>query len=157
MGVGYGARVLYFYNGAKTSPMFEYTPYRVRVFAQYFNTTKRAPYHQLSIDAPYIFDTKWRLRADLVYERNPNSLFFGVGENTLQPLSYLERNDPNGQIRRNAPFSDYEDNLNYRRPGDAGSGEAPIVSDHRYNRYDIENPNFSTSGEYSFSEVHFVR
>ncbi|MCW7469707.1 Omp85 family outer membrane protein [Leptospira kanakyensis] len=150
VGVGYGARVLYFYNGEKKSPMFEYTPYRVRIFAQYFNTTKRAPYHQLSVDAPYIFDTKWRLRADLVYERNPNSLFFGIGSDTLQPLSYLERNNPNGQIRRNAPFADYEDNLNYRRPGDAGQGEAPIVSDHRYNRYDIENPNFSTSGEYSF-------
>ncbi|MDF3821218.1 DUF5982 domain-containing protein [Leptospira sp. 96542] len=150
VGIGYGARVLYFYNGDRSTPLFEYTPYRYRIFAQYFNTTKNAPYHWLSMDAPYIMDTKWRLRADLVYQRNPNSLYFGMGESTLQPLSYLQRNDPTGQIVRNAPFASYEENLNYRRPGDVGVGESPIVSDSKYNRYDIESPEFSLSGEYSF-------
>nr|WP_246051996.1 DUF5982 domain-containing protein [Leptospira idonii] len=150
VGIGYGARVIYLNNGERNNPLFEYTPYRYRIFAQYFNTTKNAPYHWLSMDAPYIMDTKWRVRADLVYERNPNSLYFGIGEKTLQPLSYLERNDPTGRMIRNAPFADYEANLHYRRPGDAGIGEAPYVTDSRYNRYDIENPNFSFSGEYSF-------
>ncbi|MCZ8344637.1 MAG: DUF5982 domain-containing protein [Leptospira sp.] len=150
VGIGYGARVLYFYNGEKTSPLFEYTPYRYRVFAQYFNTTRNAPYHWASLDAPYLFDTKWRLRADLIYQRNPNSLYFGIGESTMQPLQYLERNDPSGRIVRNAPFAAYEDNLSFRRPGDVGIGEAPVVSDNKYNRYDIESPEFSLSGEYSF-------
>ncbi|WP_411824765.1 Omp85 family outer membrane protein [Leptospira sp. 'Mane'] len=150
VGVGYGARVIYLNNGGRDNPLFEYTPYRYRIFAQYFNTTKNAPYHWLSLDAPYVFDTKWRVRADLVYDRNPNTLYFGIGEKTLQPLSYLERNDPAGRMVRNAPFSDYETNLGYRRPGDVGAGEAPYVTDSRYNRYDIENPNFSFSGEYSF-------
>ncbi len=150
VGIGYGARVIYLYNGDRKNPLFEYTPYRFRVFAQYFNTTKNAPYHWASIDAPYVFDTKWRLRGDLIYSRNPNTLYFGVGENTMKPLSYLERNDPAGQQVRNARFADYEENLAYRRPGDAGVGEAPSVTNSRYNRYDIESPEFSASGEYSF-------
>ncbi|GBF50221.1 OMA87-like protein [Leptospira ryugenii] len=150
VGIGYGARVLYFYNGDRKNPLFEYTPYRVRIFAQYFNTTKNAPYHWASIDAPYIFDTKWRLRGDLIYSRNPNSLYFGIGEDTLRPLSYIERNDPAGRVVRNAPFADYEENLAFRRPGDAGVGEAPVVTNSRYNRYDFESPEVSASGEYSF-------
>jgi len=150
VGIGYGARVLYFYNGDKANPLFEYTPYKVRVFAQYFNTTRNAPFHWVSLDAPYVFDTKWRVRSDLIYDRNPNTLYFGIGEQTLQPLSYLDRNDPNGRIIRNAPFNQYEENLGFRRPGTSGSLEAPQVTDNRFNRYDIENPNFGLSGEYAF-------
>lgn len=150
VGIGYGARVLYFFNGEKSNPLFEYTPYKYRIFAQYFNTTRNAPYHWVSLDAPFVMDTKWRARADLIYDRNPNTLYFGIGEQTLQPLSYIERNDPTGTQVRNAVFDKYEDNLTYRRPGQAGNLEAPIVSDNKYNRYDIENPTFSFSGEYSF-------
>ncbi len=148
VGVGYGARVLYFQNGTRKDPFFEYTPYRYRVFAQYFNTTRNAPYHWASLDAPYIFDTQWRVRADLIYSRNPNSLYFGYGEETLKPLSYRDRNDPRQPVVRNATFSDYEEALSYRRAGNAG--EAPYVTDKKYNRYDLENPNFQFSGERSF-------
>lgn len=148
VGVGYGARVLYFQNGTKEDPFFEYTPYRYRIFAQYFNTTKNAPYHWASIDAPYVFDTQWRLRGDLIYGRNPNLLYFGYGEETLRPLSYRDRNDPNQPLVRNATFNDYQEAQSYRRPGNAG--EAPFVTDRQFNRYDLENPNIQLSGERSF-------
>ncbi|WCL51408.1 Omp85 family outer membrane protein [Leptospira sp. GIMC2001] len=148
VGVGYGARVLYFENGTREDPFFEYTPYRYRVFAQYFNTTRNAPYHWFSVDAPYIFDTEWRLRLDLIYGRNPNLLFFGIGEESLRPLSYRDRNDPRQPLIRNATFSDYEEANSYRRAGNAG--EAPYVTDRMRNRYDNENPNIQLSGERSF-------
>lgn len=148
VGVGYGARVLYFENGERDDPFFEYTPYRYRVFAQYFNTTRQAPYHWLSLDAPYIFDTQWRVRGDLIYSRNPNLLYFGMGEETLRPLSYRDRNDPRQPIVRNATFNDYEQALAYRRPG--AEGEADFVTDRMYNRYDNQNPNIQLSAERSF-------
>jgi hypothetical protein len=148
VGVGYGARVLYFQNGTREDPFFEYTPYRYRVFAQYFNTTRKAPYHWLSLDAPYIFDTEWRVRADLIYSRNPNLLYFGFGEETLRPLTYRERNDPRQPLVRNATFDKYQEALEYRRQG--GAGEPDFVTDRMYNRYDNENPNIQLSAERSY-------
>jgi hypothetical protein len=147
-GIGYGVRVLYFQNGEKDDPFFEYTPYRYRVFAQYFSTTKDAPNHWLSLDAPYVFDTQWRIRGDLIYNRNPNLLYFGVGEETLRPLSFRDRNDIRQPIVRNATFNDYEEALAYRRPGNIG--EPTTVTDRMYNRYDNENPNVQLSAERSF-------
>lgn len=148
VGIGYGARVLYFQNGTREDPFFEYTPYRYRVFVQYFNTTRQAPFHWLSLDAPYIFDTQWRIRGDLIYDRNPNALYFGLGEETLRPLQYRDRNDPRQPIVRNAKFDDYIEALSYRRPG--GVGEADFVTDRMYNRYDNQNPNLQLSAERSY-------
>ncbi|MCZ8342673.1 MAG: DUF5982 domain-containing protein [Leptospira sp.] len=146
-GIGYGVRVFYFQNNDKKDPFFEYTPYRYRVFAQYFRTTLNAQNHWLSFDAPYIFDTKWRVRADLLYERNPNFLFFGVGESSLQPLAYHQRNDETRPLVQNGTFNDYMEAGLYKRPGDAG--QAPFVSDAKYNRYEMENPNANLSAEKS--------
>jgi hypothetical protein len=147
-GIGYGVRVFYFQNKDQKDPFFEYTPYRYRVFGQYFRTTLNAQNHWASFDAPYIFDTQWRIRADFLYERNPNFLYFGVGEDTLLPLSYHENNDESRPLRQNATFSEYMDAGLYKRPGDAG--QAPFVSDSKYNRYEMENPNANLSSERSF-------
>ena len=57
-GIGYGARAYIYNNGPKTDPLFYYTPYRMRLFAQYFNTNKNAQYHQISLDMPFIKDTE---------------------------------------------------------------------------------------------------
>ncbi len=147
-GIGYGVRVFYFQNKDQKDPFFEYTPYRYRVFGQYFRTTLNAQNHWASFDAPYIFDTKWRIRADFLYERNPNFLFFGVGENSLKPLSIHERNDETRPLLQNATFNEYQEAGLYKRPGDAG--QAPFVSDRKYNRYEMENPNANFSSERSF-------
>ncbi|WP_423790279.1 DUF5982 domain-containing protein, partial [Leptospira ellisii] len=72
VGVGYGVRFFLINNGKKSDPFFEYTPYRFRMFAQYFNTTKNRQYQDISFDAPYVFDSKWRLRGDLIYDTNHN-------------------------------------------------------------------------------------
>ncbi|PJZ68076.1 peptide-binding protein [Leptospira perolatii] len=163
-GIGYGLRVYMFNNGKKDNPLFEYTPYRVRFFAQYFNTTKNAQYHWVSLDVPYIADTQWRIRADFIMDFNPNTLYFGVGESSLKNLSYLEKNQPGGPYRSNSTFADQERNFTYWRPGGPGdpvelagrdySGfpQQPgfVVTDRMYNRYNIEIPQLNLSTERSF-------
>jgi hypothetical protein len=147
-GIGYGVRVIYTINGERNRPLFEYTPYKYQVFAQYFNTTKNAPYHWARLDAPYIFDTQFRLRADLIYDRNPQSLYFGYGEKTLDNLSYKDRESFGQPTVQNARFDEYEEALSVRRPG-VGT-EPGMVTDKKYNRYDLENPTMSSSLERSF-------
>ncbi|MCE9501546.1 MAG: DUF5982 domain-containing protein, partial [Leptospira sp.] len=167
-GVGFGARVLLFNNGNKSDPFFEYTPYRTRIFAQYFNTTKNYQYHWLSLDAPYVFNTKWRVRSDAIYESNPVALFFGLGAQSLNTLSYRPFNDPNQPLKTNTRFGDTEDALGYARPANPNeiqynenaqlnsfiSQNAPVraqqVTDKKYYRYDNKTPQFSTSAEHSF-------
>lgn len=169
-GFGYGGRLYLINNGQKKDSLFEYTPYRQRMFVQYSNTTKNAQYHILDIDAPYIFDTRFRLRTGFVYERNPNNLYFGVGERTLNGLAYKERNDPRGQKHWDSSFTDHQENLAYRRPPRESEGifiedrnlntyltnQRPellrpnAVTDKKYNRFEIEQPAFNFSLESSF-------
>nr|WP_291880594.1 DUF5982 domain-containing protein [Leptospira sp.] len=163
-GIGYGARAYIYNNGPKTDPLFHYTPYRMRLFAQYFNTNKNAQYHQISLDMPFIADTQWRLRADAFLTITPTTLYFGIGESSMRSLSYLERNQPYNRQVNNASFVDQETNLTFYRPGTSsdpfsvggktfsGIPQMPgyVVTDKMYNRYTIETPMATVSGERSF-------
>ncbi|MDF3818372.1 DUF5982 domain-containing protein [Leptospira sp. 96542] len=163
-GIGYGVRGYLYDNGLKSDPLFDYTPYRMRFFAQYFNTNKNAQYHQLSLDMPFIADTQWRLRADAFLTITPTTLYFGVGESSMQPLSYIDRNQTNGRIVRNSSYLDQETNLTYFRPGTPSdsilfggksytgfpSRDGYVVTDRMYNRYEIETPMATVSTERSF-------
>lgn len=148
-GIGYGIRVFYFQNGEKKNPLFEYTPYRYRVFAQYFQTTRNAEFHTINFDAPYIFDSQWRLRADMIMERNPNNLYFGVGESSLKTLSYKDYQAYGTPIVENATFASYEEGQRFRRLGNDPTQQG-MVTQHLYNRYDFQNPNANFSFERSF-------
>lgn len=149
VGIGYGVRVIYTNNGERKNPLFEYTPYRYQIFAQYFNTTKSAQFHWARLDAPYIFDTQWRLRLDAIMDRNPNTLYFGFGEATLRNLSFKDYQAYGQPFVENATFGQYEEGLRYRRPGIDPTYQG-MVTNYRYNRYDLETPNFNASVERSF-------
>lgn len=170
-GAGFGGRVFLFNNGKKEDPFFEYTPYRHRVFLNLSNTTKSAQYHQLDWDAPFIFDSKWRARANLIYDRNPNNLFFGIGEDSMKGLTYRDRTDPSQPQIYNGRFQEREDALSYRRPAglnevlyvdnptlnSALTNAAPLpnmrnqyVTDKKYNRYELIIPQINASLENSF-------
>lgn len=163
-GIGYGARAYLYHNGPKTDPLFYYTPYRMRLFAQYFNTNKNAQYHQISLDMPFLKDTEWRLRADAFLTITPTTLYFGIGESSMKPLSYLDRNQPYNRQVNNASFIDQETNLTYYRPGTSsdpfqvggktlsGFPQTPgyVVTDKMYNRYTIETPMATVSVERSY-------
>ncbi|TGK00424.1 peptide-binding protein [Leptospira selangorensis] len=163
-GIGYGIRVFAYNNGKKEDPFFEYTPYKFRIYAQYFNTTKQRQYQDVAFDAPYVFGTQWRLRGEGVYDANPNTLFFGLGESSLQTLSYTDRNQDGGSVFTNATFADQQRNLAYTRPGGPGD---PVdvngsvyngfpaqngfrVTDSQYNRYNLISPTAMLSGERSY-------
>lgn len=169
-GLGYGGRLLMTNNGSKEDPFFEYTPYRHRIFFHYSNTTKNAQWHSIDLDAPYILDSQFRLRANFVIDNNPNSLFYGIGEESMKGLSYHERNDPRGQRITNGRFDKREEAIEYMRPAQRtetiyvpGNSQLnslilsnPAVpsgayaTDKKYNRYHYDNPNINISGERSF-------
>lgn len=146
-GIGYGLRLFLYDNSRKTDPFFPYTPYRTRIYIQYFNSTKNAQYHEINLDSNYIFNTPWRLRASSAYDKNPNKLYFGKGENTLRPLDYNYYNQPYLPNVTNATYSDQQDSRAYRRQG--GQLEAPYVTDKKYNGYELETPQLLLSFERS--------
>ncbi|HSO34934.1 MAG TPA: DUF5982 domain-containing protein [Labilithrix sp.] len=135
-GIGFGARVLWFDNGARDQAMFEATPYRHRLYAQLFFTTNGYQYHTLDYDAPYLRGSPFRLRASLIYEKNIASNYFGLGERSLGRLSFP------GSRERYASLSDYDDQLRRLRP----DGTAFT----RENQYILERPAASATLERDF-------
>jgi hypothetical protein len=85
-GVGFGARVYVFANGRRDDPLFAYTPYRHRVFAQYFRTTRGYEYHTLDWDAPFLAGSPYRVRAAFQYEREILANYYGAGAKSLGRL-----------------------------------------------------------------------
>jgi len=57
-------------------------------------------------DQPYVNDTRWSVSGDLIYEKNDDENFFGVGETSLQRLRFP------GLDRSFKEFNDYEDARN---------------------------------------------
>jgi hypothetical protein len=86
-GFGYGIEGSLYFNGQRSDPFFEYTPYRSKFDIALFNTTNQAKEFRVSMDIPYVFDSKWRLRAEAAYENNPNLLYFGHTETSLNKLT----------------------------------------------------------------------
>lgn len=108
-GFGYGAEGSVFLNGKRSDPFFAYTAYNAKFDFVVFNTTKDQREFFLRLDVPYIFNTKWRLRAEGGYEVNPNLLYFGItAQQSLAPLQYY---DTNGNLVTNAKYKDYEKNF----------------------------------------------
>jgi outer membrane protein assembly factor BamA len=136
-GIGFGARVLYFNNGPRDDKMFEYTPYRHRVFGQAFFTTNGYQYHTVDYDAPYIADMPVRLRARVFYEKNIAANYFGAGPSSLGRLRH-----PGAPGQSFDSLSDYTDSLRQVRP----DGTAFT----RYNQYILERPSASATLERDF-------
>jgi Omp85 superfamily domain len=102
IGLGGGARAYYYWNGARDDPRFAQTPYLQRVFVQAFATTRGIQFHWLDYDAPRLFASPYRVRAALIFGRNINSNYFGVGEAGRAPLRFP------GQDRTFDSFAAYE-------------------------------------------------
>jgi Omp85 superfamily domain len=88
IGLGLGARVYYYWDGHPDDPRFAHTPYLYRLFLQGFASTRGIQFHWLDFDAPHIGDTPYRIRSQLIYGRNINSNYFGLGKRALPPLTY---------------------------------------------------------------------
>jgi Omp85 superfamily domain len=88
IGYGGGARAYYYFNGQRTDARFRTTPYLHRVFLQAFFTTRGIQFHWLDYDAPRIFESRYRIRSQLIYARNINQNYFGFGNRALDPLRF---------------------------------------------------------------------
>ncbi len=135
-GFGYGAEGSIYFNGKRSDPFFAYTPYRKRLDVVLFNTTKSQRELMLKLDIPYIFNSKWRLRVEAGYESNPNLLYFGNTEQTLNRLQYFQNGDSSHAIQNDLKYKDYEGSL-------TGINE-------NHNRYTKEEYIFNISAEHSF-------
>ena len=71
-GYGFGARAYYYYDGHRGDPLFAYTPYLHRVFAQVFASTGGAQDHLIDYDAPGFPDADYGVRATLEFEAATN-------------------------------------------------------------------------------------
>lgn len=127
-GIGYGVRVFYFDNGAKESPLFRRTPYRHKLYAQFFQTTNGFQFHEVNWDSPYIGNSLFRIRGALLYEKNTWANYYGTGSRSLNALgtdfstgtTYSKYSEFNDELRKvdtttgttNAAFNRYS----YERP-----------------------------------------
>ncbi|RME88690.1 MAG: hypothetical protein D6767_09750 [Candidatus Hydrogenedentota bacterium] len=70
IGFAYGARAYYYFNGKKENPLFYYTPYFHRVYAQFLQSTRGLKFHTIDYDAPYFLGSPLRLSLSAIYSRN---------------------------------------------------------------------------------------
>jgi outer membrane protein assembly factor BamA len=131
-GLGGGGRVYYYWNGTRDDPWFAQTPYLHRIFLQAFASTGGLQYHWLDYDAPRLLGSPYRIRSQLIFSRNVNSNYFGLGDVAVAPLSFP------GSPERFDSYADYTDAQ--RRVVDG-------VAYTKYDQYDLLRPIFIASVE----------
>lgn len=136
-GFGYGGEGSLFLNGHRSDPFFAYTAYRAKLDLQVFNTTRSQKELMLGLDMPYFLDSRWRLRLEAAYEKNPNLLYFGNTEGSLQGLSYFPHADTTQSLVHPASYTDYETN-------------GLVGANRFYNSYQKEEFIVNVSGERSY-------
>lgn len=117
-GFGIGGNAFLFFNGKRDDPFFEYTPYRHSVSTEFFIYQNGRIKYAINYDAPFIFDSKWRLRADAVFWEDPDAQYWGIGRDRIRPLEFLDKRS--GEIRTFKRVNDYEENLALAVKGEDG-------------------------------------
>ena len=120
-GFGVGGNLFMFQNRTKEDPFFYVTPYRYRINSEFFVFENGRIRGAVQLDVPYIFGTKWRLRADAVVWEDPHAQYWGIGRNSLNALEFADKSSGEvGARRRFNSVRDYEDNLALAVPGADG-------------------------------------
>ncbi len=143
-GVWYGGTGYFIENGKRSNPFFEYAPYQYRVTADLYQSSTNAKYYGAGIDLPFFKNSPYRISLYGFYDKNLRTQYFGVGEETLKPLTYYPRNDDSQPLMNNADFSEREEAMSYRRKS-RRANEAPIVTDRFYNQYKAEQSAITTT------------
>lgn len=148
-GLGIGANFYLYNNKTKDDPFFAYTPYRTR-YTGFFKVFQSGKWQgAINIDLPYLFDKKWRVRIDAVFENDPNFQYYGFGTNTMMPLIFFDKST--GTQREYRRFRPYFNNLMIVRPGNTSVGEADLVTDRHYNELDYTENLYNILGEKTFA------
>jgi hypothetical protein len=111
-GFGAGGNMLLFHNKDKYDPFFYYTPYRFSLNTEFFIFENGRIKAAINFDVPYIFNSKWRLRADFVFWEDPNAQYWGIGRGSLDPLTFSDKSKGfYGASRQFNRIKAYEENL----------------------------------------------
>ncbi|MFN3997156.1 Omp85 family outer membrane protein [Algoriphagus sp.] len=136
-GFGVGGNVNLFLNKTKEDPFFDYTAYRHRVNAEFFIFQNGRIRYSLNYDAPYIFNSKWRLRVDMVHWEDPNAQYWGIGRSSLNPLRFKDKRS--GITRNFNKVADYEENLGLAELGNDGNYYTDFHFNHIHQREQLYN------------------
>ncbi|WP_448519686.1 Omp85 family outer membrane protein [Rhodoflexus sp.] len=141
-GFGIGGTVNFFANKTKADPFFPYTPYRHNLTAEFFIFQNGRIRYALNYDAPYIFNSQWRLRADVVFWEDPHAQYWGIGREFMKrPLRF--RDKQTGQERDFHNINDYERNLSIAERGADGR----YYNDHHYHHIEQREQLYNLLGE----------
>jgi outer membrane protein assembly factor BamA len=77
-----------FDNGKKDDPFFRTTPYRQQISVTALGTLSGLQRYGATLDQPNIFDSPYRLRADVQYAIDPLNNYFGIGRASMQDLHF---------------------------------------------------------------------
>ncbi|MCC5930515.1 MAG: BamA/TamA family outer membrane protein [Cyclobacteriaceae bacterium] len=131
-GFGIGGNIFLYQNRTKQDPFFYYTPYRYRVNSEFFIFENGRIRYALQMDAPYIFNTRWRMRADAVLWEDPHAQYWGIGRSSLNDLSFSDKSGGVYGARRNfRKVKDYEDNLARA----VRMGDGSYITDFHHNQF----------------------
>jgi len=137
-GLGLGLGGYFTMDGSRKDPLFAVTPYRRRIFAQVYATTGGYQQHLLSYDGVYVGNTPYRVRAQIMFERNTNANYFGTGERTLRPLSFGGK-----EFGSHDDFTSAISKIESAR-------DSPLVASPDYATYAYDRPSASASVERDF-------
>ncbi len=143
-GFGVGGNVFFYQNKTKEDPLFYYTPYRYSINTEFFVFENGRIRGAVNLDVPYIFNSRWRLRADAVIWEDPNAQYWGIGRESLNPLSFRDKSEgSDGPVRQFNTVRNYEENLSRAVPG-PGSG---YFTDTHFNQFIQREMLFNLLGE----------
>lgn len=131
-GSGAGVLANIFFNGNKTSPSFGYVPYEHLISVGIYQTNRSAKSYYVSWDAPFFLDSPFRLKSYVGFDANQHNQYFGIGKESLSPLSYLERNQREGRTVRNAEYGDFENANQYVSNRGIGREAVSTQRNHEY-------------------------
>lgn len=148
-GIGIGGNIYIYNNRTKNDPFFAYTPYRER-YTGFFKIFQSGKWQgDINMDFPYIFNSRWRVRIDGVFENDPNFQYYGFGTNTMRHLRFVDKTT--GIHRDYKRFDEYFSNLALIRAGNTAIGEAALVTDRHYNELDYTENLYNILGERTFA------
>ena len=87
-GLNLGVVAFLFDNGTKDDPFFRTTPYRQQISVTALGSLSGLQRYGATLDQPNIFDTPYRLRADVQYAIDPLNNYFGIGNATMQDFNF---------------------------------------------------------------------
>jgi hypothetical protein len=120
-GFGAGGNLFVFLNKTRQDPFFAYTPYRYMVATEFFIFENGRVRYAINFDAPFVFDSPWRIRADAVLWEDPHAQYWGIGRRSLRRLTFPDKEGGfYGATRSFARISDYEQNLQLAVMGEDG-------------------------------------